>query len=160
MPVIISEVPHNQSYDEHCVTARSYKFWVVLGVEVVAVLASRSRRAAAQPLTQNEYVDAQTCAQCHAGIVRAYSNIGMARAFHSDLRLKTFKQGALGWICNREQRFRHRIRPHRATLAELRLTGECLTKGGHLTSCARCSRSGLCSEVEAGICDCEKPQGF
>ena len=59
-----------------------YKAWVVLAGGLIIALASCSRREAATPLVKNDYVDAATCAQCHAEIARNYSNTGMARSFH------------------------------------------------------------------------------
>jgi predicted CXXCH cytochrome family protein len=61
---------------------RWYKAWVILAGGLVLALASFSRGEAAEPLAKNEYVDAGTCAKCHADIARNYSNTGMARSFH------------------------------------------------------------------------------
>jgi predicted CXXCH cytochrome family protein len=49
---------------------------------LAVALAACSRREAAQPVAKNEYVDAKTCAACHAEIARKYSATGMARSFY------------------------------------------------------------------------------
>ncbi len=55
---------------------------VVLAGGLIVALVSCARREAIKPLAKNEYVDARTCAECHADIVRNYSNTGMARSFY------------------------------------------------------------------------------
>ena len=60
-----------------------HKASMVLAGGLAMALASCSRREAVKPVAKNEYVDARTCAQCHADIARNYSNTGMARSFRS-----------------------------------------------------------------------------
>ncbi len=71
-----------RTLDELCLMNRR-KTWVVLAGGLVVALASCSRREAAKPVAKNEYIDAATCAKCHADIARNYSNTGMARSFRS-----------------------------------------------------------------------------
>ena len=59
-----------------------HKAWVVLAGGLTIALVSCSRREAAKSVAKNDYVDAATCAQCHAETARSYSNTGMARSFH------------------------------------------------------------------------------
>jgi Flp pilus assembly protein TadD len=56
---------------------------MVVGGGLVVALASCSRHDAVKPLAKNDYVDAATCAQCHAEIARNYSSTGMARSFYT-----------------------------------------------------------------------------
>jgi hypothetical protein len=65
------------------VTGRSYKSWIVLTGGLSIALASCSPGDSEKPLAKNDYVDAGSCAECHAGIARNYSKTGMARAFHA-----------------------------------------------------------------------------
>ncbi len=60
----------------------SYTAWVVLLCGTVLALASWSRSEAQEPAAANPYVDASTCATCHADIARSYANTGMARSFY------------------------------------------------------------------------------
>jgi tetratricopeptide (TPR) repeat protein len=50
-------------------------------VGLALLLASCSRPQPTPVAAANEYVDARTCAECHAGIARTYAKSGMARAF-------------------------------------------------------------------------------
>lgn len=63
--------------------SRWRKPWIVLPGGLIIALASCSRRDAVTPQAKNEYVDAATCAQCHADIASNYSKTGMARSFQS-----------------------------------------------------------------------------
>lgn len=49
---------------------------------LIAAAVSCSRRETVKLTAANEYVDSQTCAACHAGIARTYSQTGMAKAFY------------------------------------------------------------------------------
>ncbi len=68
---------------ELCLIRGCYKACVMLTSGFVVAQASCSRREAVKPLAKNEYVDARTCAGCHADIARNYSNTGMARSFYA-----------------------------------------------------------------------------
>ena len=59
-----------------------HKTNLALAVGFLVALASCARREAAPALANNEYVDARTCAQCHAEIAHTFADTGMARSFY------------------------------------------------------------------------------
>lgn len=68
-------------YPIRCLKRRFHPSCIVLTGCLAITLSSCSRPAEPTAVAANEYVDARTCAECHAGIARTYAKTGMANAF-------------------------------------------------------------------------------